>query len=99
LAPVRTDNSEERIAAVVKMTRIGELVTTLVVTSNRSTLVTVKVGLSTLILFTSKMKAVRSSETSNLKRAARRHNTEDGILHSHRRDNVKYYIALTGSVL
>jgi hypothetical protein len=34
LALVRTDDSEERIASIIRVTRIGELVTTLVVTSN-----------------------------------------------------------------
>jgi hypothetical protein len=35
-------------------------------------------------------------ETSALTRATRRHIPEDGILHSHRRENVNSYIALTG---
>jgi hypothetical protein len=38
VALVRTDVSEERIASIIRMTRIGELRTTLAVTSNRSTL-------------------------------------------------------------
>jgi hypothetical protein len=33
-----------------------------------------------------------SSETSVLTRATRRNNPEDTILHSHRRENLKYYI-------
>jgi hypothetical protein len=37
LALVRTDVSEERIASIIRVTRIGELGTTLAVTSNRST--------------------------------------------------------------
>jgi hypothetical protein len=32
-----------------------------------------------------------SSETSVLTRATRRNNPEDTILHSHRRENLKYY--------
>jgi hypothetical protein len=36
--PVRTDFSEERIASIIRVTRIGVLGTTLAVTSNRSTL-------------------------------------------------------------
>jgi hypothetical protein len=35
VALVRTDISEERIASIIKVTRIGELGTTLAVTSNR----------------------------------------------------------------
>jgi hypothetical protein len=37
-ALVRTDVSEEGIASIIRVTRIGELRTTLAVTSNRSTL-------------------------------------------------------------
>jgi hypothetical protein len=40
-----------------------------------------------------------SSETSVLTRATRRNNPEDDILHSHRRENLKSYIALTGWTL
>jgi hypothetical protein len=35
---VRTDDSEERITSIISVIRIGELGTTLAVTSNRSTL-------------------------------------------------------------
>jgi hypothetical protein len=35
-----------------------------------------------------------SSETSVLTRATRRNNPEDTILHSHRRENLKYYILI-----
>jgi hypothetical protein len=45
------------------------------------------------------MEAIRSSETPILKRASQRHIPEDGILHSHRRENLKSYIALTGWAL
>jgi hypothetical protein len=45
------------------------------------------------------MEAIRSSETSVLTKARRRHIPEDGILHSHRRENLKSYIALTGWTL
>jgi hypothetical protein len=42
------------------------------------------------------MEAVLPSETSILIRATRRNITEDGILHSYRRENLKSYVALTG---
>jgi hypothetical protein len=45
------------------------------------------------------MEAIRSPKTSALTRATRRHIPEDGILHSHRRENLKSYIALTGWAL
>jgi hypothetical protein len=41
------------------------------------------------------MEALRSSKTSVLTRGTQRHNSEDGILHSHRREKLKSYIALT----
>jgi hypothetical protein len=40
---------------------------------------------------TLKMEAIRSSETSIHRRSTRRHIPEDGILHSHRRENLKSY--------
>jgi hypothetical protein len=46
------------------------------------------------------MRGIRSSpETSVLIRATRRNILEDAILHSHRRENLKSYIALTGWTL
>jgi hypothetical protein len=45
------------------------------------------------------MEAIRYSETSALIRATRRHIPEDGTLHSHRRENLKSYIALNGWAL
>jgi demethoxyubiquinone hydroxylase (CLK1/Coq7/Cat5 family) len=38
VAPERTDVSEERIASIFRVTRVGELGTKLAVTSNRLTL-------------------------------------------------------------
>jgi hypothetical protein len=43
--------------------------------------------------------ALSSSETSVLTRATGRHSPEDGILHSHRRENLKSDIALNGWAL
>jgi hypothetical protein len=51
------------------------------------------------LLLSTLMMEIRSSKTSVLTRATRRHISEDGILHSHRRENLKYYIALTDRAL
>jgi hypothetical protein len=64
--------------------------------SVRRLLVTAKVVPSSMILVTLRMDALRFSETSLLTRATKRNITEDGIIHSHRRENLKMYIALTG---
>jgi hypothetical protein len=53
----------------------------------------------TLTLITLMIEALRSSETSVLTRATRRNIPEDDILHSHCRENLKSYIALTGWTL
>jgi hypothetical protein len=45
------------------------------------------------------MEAIHSFETSVLTRAKWRDIPEEGILHSHRRENLKSYTALTGWVL
>jgi hypothetical protein len=44
-------------------------------------------------------KAIHSSEMSVLTTATRRNIPESGIFHSHRRENLKSYIALTGWAL
>jgi hypothetical protein len=41
------------------------------------------------------MEATHSSETSGLTSVTRRHMPEDAILHIHRREYLKSYIALT----
>jgi hypothetical protein len=87
----RTDVSEELIASIIRVTRIGELGTTLAVNSNRRMthlssvrrlLVTANVAPSSPILITLMMDALRFSETLVLTRATRRNILEDGILQS-----------------
>jgi hypothetical protein len=46
---------------------------------------------SALIIFTPIIEALHSFETTILTRATERHIAEDGILHSHRREDLKYY--------
>jgi hypothetical protein len=78
VALVLTDVSEELSASFIRVTRIGELGTTLAVTSNRRSL----------------RKNTGSSETSVLTRTIRPKIPGDAIRHSHRRENLKSYILL-----
>jgi hypothetical protein len=64
--------------------------------TDRKITVTANVFPSQLIPFTLMMEAMYSFEASVLKRATRRNIQEDGIHHSHRRENHKSYLALTG---
>jgi hypothetical protein len=111
MALVRTDVSVERNASAFRATRISETRTPLAVTSNRSTLhilflrsvlpilVIANVFRSSSILVILMMEAVHSSETLVLTRATRLDIPEDDIPHSHHREILRSYIALTGWAL
>jgi hypothetical protein len=95
VALVRTDFSEELSASIIRVRRIGELGTTLAVTSNRRTLrrntkklVTASVVPSSPILVILMKEAQVPPKRRFLKEAARRNIPEDAILHSHRREKL-----------
>jgi hypothetical protein len=86
VALVRTDVPEENIASIIRVHLLRLLVTANVLPSSP-------------ILVTLMMEAIHTSERSVLTRATRRNISEDGILLSHCRENLKSYIALTGWAL
>jgi hypothetical protein len=103
VALVRTDVSEERNASIIRVTRICELGATLAVKlflrSVLRLLVTANVFSSSPSLVALMMETLISSETSVITRGTERNIPENDILHSHCRENLKSYIALTGWTL
>jgi hypothetical protein len=81
------------------MLRHVALVRTDVSASVGQLLVTASGVPSSQILVTLMKEALSSPEMSVITRATWRNVPEDGILHSHCRENLKYYIALSGWTL
>jgi hypothetical protein len=80
VALVRTDVSEERMGSIIRVTRIDDL---------RTTLATAVPSSPILVILM--MEAIISSEMSVLTTTPQRNLPEDGIVHSHRREDIKVY--------
>jgi hypothetical protein len=78
VALVTTEVLEKRIATIIRVTRIGELVTA-------------NVFASLPILVTLMIEAIWSYEAPVIARATQCNIPEDCILHSHRRENLKSF--------
>jgi hypothetical protein len=101
---MRTKVSEESVASIIRVKRLRELETFAVINSEEirrvlQLLVTVNNVPNSPILVTLMMEAILSSGALTFTKATRRNIPEDNIFHSHRREHLKSYIALTGCVL
>jgi sulfur relay (sulfurtransferase) DsrC/TusE family protein len=94
LALVRTDVWEELNAIIIRMTRklIFFLSHFEFLRSVRRFIITADVVPSSSILVTRMMESQSSSETSAFTRTTRSNIPDDGILLSHRRENLKPYV-------
>jgi hypothetical protein len=94
VALVGTDVSEESVASIIRVTRIGELETLAITSSVLRLLVTANVVPSSPILVTLTIEMIGSSETSVVTKIMLLNTTEDGILRSHHCENLKSYNCL-----
>jgi hypothetical protein len=86
VALVRTDVLEERIISIISVTKFG------LIRSLLRLLVTANIVPNSPIFVTLMIEAIRFSESTVITIAARRNIPKDGILNSHRRQNLKSYI-------